>query len=47
VLAPQLTERSHLITTDRVNGRDPTFRAMNVHPAFGQLDLMPLKIAYL
>ena len=47
MFATQLTERSHFITTDRVNARDPTFRAMNVHAALGQLDLMPLEIAHL
>jgi hypothetical protein len=44
VLAPQLTQGSHFITTDRVDARDPTLRAMDVHPAFGQLDLMPLQV---
>ena len=27
-----------------MNARDPTFCAMDVHPAFGQLDLMPLQV---
>jgi hypothetical protein len=30
-----------------VNAGDAVFRAMDVHPAFGQLDLVPLEIAHL
>jgi len=47
VLAPKLAQGTHFIATDRVYARDPTLRAMDVHPAFGQLDLMPLQIANL
>src|SRR5262249_33518377 len=45
VLAPQLTQRPHLVTADRMHAGNAIFDAVNVEATLGQLDLLPLQLA--
>src|SRR5262249_52763315 len=45
VIAPQLAERPHLVTANRVHAGNPILDTVNVQAALGQLDLLPLQVA--
>src|SRR5262245_11631146 len=45
VIAPELAERPHLVTADRMHAGNAVLDAVNVQAALGQLDLLPLQVA--
>src|SRR5262245_56985208 len=47
VIAAQLAQRPHLVTSDWVHTGDPVLDPVNVQAALGQFDLLPSQVAHL